>query len=560
MFIAIVAPIGAIAQDDPNADRNDGRVILRQRVPLDYEKHLEDLAPALAAAGEVPVAVEKGDTVSAIIADNFGVGISNAPQAYEVFERHILSQNSLAEPTGLKALTKILVPRMPRIGLRKPNPDNPFNNFPKFALDSGIGSADSDRAGTLAVEADQRPGSQSAIIYREEDQANAALALQADADLSVESARIEISFEGSGGNASEEAISATETEIVGRALAAPAKQRPVLIVLDDSWPGDAEFARSRDFFRDALSRIRARFKFRDQDFSTKLLGAAAVSWVTIRPSEMRHSQKIAAALAPYRALEPAEGRVEVVYLPMFVREQGAAEIIEALVTADQVIDARQGQFDDWVPNSAVAKARIIAKDISNKLTKRANFDARSSDVAVVQAVLAFCDYYSRTLPNSCFVNMSWTTPDLWFSARLPSSNYGVFVAAAGNEGGAVSTLYTLKRQFAVRSSVPPGDVLAVMNVDTAGQPTCNSTVFGNVTPNLFAYAYSGAVDEAICGTSFAAPRVAWLLAAREAMRPRAPDTLAWRSAIWSEVTGSIDNTAQGYNRYRLRIPKLFQPQ
>lgn len=538
-------------------------VIIRQNIPIDYENQQDGrLARSLSTAADVGIVVRQGDTLSGIISDRYRVGMSNAPQAYKVFEGYILAQNALRSPLELKADSRIFVPQVPRIALKYFNPEKPLFQLPKFAISSQLfprSQALNPDGPLLRLEEAFRAGAQEAVVYRGEDRKRAEEVLAADPTATVESAPITISFQAAAAASSNgDLLSPADAQIVRKALSDVPKQRPVLLVLDDSWPTDESFRKSRDFFEEALAKVRTKYKFRDAEFSARLRSAVGATWTSTKPIGQRHSQSIEASLASLRALEPEEGRVRVIYLPLFAREFGAIEIFDSLIVANQVIDVRKGQFDDWIPDSTVKSARALASKVTTRIASLRDFDAKSSDVAIVQAVLAFCDYYSRATLSSCSVSMSWTTPDFWFPVRVPASNYGLFVAAAGNEGGGANTLYTLKRQLAARSATPPGDILAVMNVDARGEPTCESTTFGMSMSGIFGVSFSGFVDEATCGTSFAAPRVAWLLSAREAMRPAPQDTLKWRNSLWKEITTSVDESASGYNRYRLQINNIFK--
>jgi hypothetical protein len=145
--------------------------------------------------------------------------------------------------------------------------------------------------------------------------------------------------------------------------------------------------------------------------------------------------------------------------------------------------------------------------------------------------------------------MSWTTPDQWFQPNVPEGFYGLFVAAAGNIP-ALNIYSDPRQQFAARSK-SPGDVLAVMNTDENGSPVCDSSVFGNDLTDVFGVAFPGYLGPAPtdCGTSFSAPRVAWLIAAREAVKDPPAAPADWQTALRRELLDHRTNGA-GYARAR----------
>lgn len=115
--------------------------------------------------------------------------------------------------------------------------------------------------------------------------------------------------------------------------------------------------------------------------------------------------------------------------------------------------------------------------------------------------------------------------------------------------------------LAYRAKAAPGDVLAVMNTDGNGQELCKSSRLPLTGTNPFyGLAYDGTfAGGSECGTSFSAPRVAWLLALRQAYN--APIGKAgWPDWYASFRTGvlSLQSPSQTTSRrYWLPVGKLF---
>jgi hypothetical protein len=115
-------------------------VIIRQDFSLNYQSDVSGLAAQIETGRERTVAVKPGDTLSKIISREFGVGISNAPDAYEMLKRQIVETNALPGPNDLKAHEPIQIPDALRKALENPNPNKWLNRIPKVVIDSRISS------------------------------------------------------------------------------------------------------------------------------------------------------------------------------------------------------------------------------------------------------------------------------------------------------------------------------------------------------------------------------------------------------------------------------------
>src|SRR5690606_36879305 len=122
--------------------------------------------------------------------------------------------------------------------------------------------------------------------------------------------------------------------------------------------------------------------------------------------------------------------------------------------------------------------------------------------------------------------------------------YGLLIAAVGNEGDSVgTTVYDLGRQYANRSQVEQ-DVLAVMDITEEGAPRCCNNKCSSIVSideEFFTIAMSGLTSTGRWGTSFASPRVAWLLAQRESKYPVPESGLNWKKNWYISTRRSIKN-------------------
>ena len=121
-----------------------------------------------------------------------------------------------------------------------------------------------------------------------------------------------------------------------------------------------------------------------------------------------------------------------------------------------------------------------------------------------------------------FLNESWTVVPDTVELGSPGLSSGIVVAAAGNTPGKEVNSDTGKIDFA-RNATPANDVLAALDTKPGlNQPFCDSSQLNRDTLSMtMAAAYDGeAVDGGLCGTSFSAPRIAWLLALGKQPEPR----------------------------------------
>jgi hypothetical protein len=80
-------------------------------------------------------------------------------------------------------------------------------------------------------------------------------------------------------------------------------------------------------------------------------------------------------------------------------------------------------------------------------------------------------------------------------------------------------------------------VIAVMNMDASGSLQCDSSVVGGSFSSTRAVGFDGRIPDD-CGTSFAAPRVAWLIAAGESLRKSEISESLWAQHVSDTVRAS----------------------
>jgi hypothetical protein len=521
-----------------------------------------------------------GGSLSQLIADEYGFGRTNAPAAYDVVEARIRALNNIDDPTKIPANRPLLIPDIPPMALQRPNRRNSANDIPKLSeiglkQETITGSAYDAALGAFTkrprISAATRPAAKFVEQYRWVPLTQArGLVMQTTeiAPVTTANVRWTVKFGNEGvatGDVSP--FSVAESDRLKTLLSAAKKQMPILIILDDSWPSDEEFRRSRDFFLSALPTVRNtnKWKLGAPRFSAAFKAAKGTSYPKVRGSFEPlplHSHDIVRSLSPLKALEPADGRVQVIFVPMFRAQTYADELLTELVHFDQLVHAPGSRLVDGVATDQIALKRKFAEDIVKSISDKIQDDLLFSDQSLIEAVLWFGAVYSRESRRPVFFSFSWITKEEDLHVEMPQALYGVPVVAAGNEGAvdwhagscettSSHTAYKFRRQLVIRSKWP-ADVVGVMNVAPDGGPDCDSSLL-EVSPGIGALAYSGRVSGKTCGTSFAAPRVAWFLAAREALRPQlqSPDDVTnWQIALRDEIASMRTQTACAFNKIR----------
>lgn len=542
----------AVAQQVADADdlvlvrrTIDARYDLDRQVaipPIDISRPALPLETALGSEVSRSVQVQSGDSVEGIVLREYGFGKSNSVDAYASIERKIVRLNKLRSPHQIRAGEPLHIPALPPLAATQPNPANPYNALPKISTYAPLSAATSGLLDVSSLSFLKPPTITSlnrrgaptvaeymwvprAQVARERDLAGAASeAIQVHAETVMATFDSEI-----GARGSTSFLDPNEREKLKNVIAATPLQAPVLIILDDGWPSEVAFRNSIAWLNEAFGQIRRHFKY-PVGQQTQALGPKAR---TTFPVPAFHARTIDRALQPLTKLQ-GDGveRVRVVYLPLTVAQEHAAAVLSDLVTlrlVDDWVGDRRG--DDPPALGEVQRLRRIADDVIGRLPKDTGVRVVKTDKAVIEAVMLLADLYARATGDPYVVNLSWTTPKLQNRYADMRFNLGLVVAAAGNASAldcskcgplhaysdsckCADNVAAAERWFAVRA-VDGEDVIAVMNAARDGTLQCRSSlVASQISRTLAAVSLDGTVDASTCGTSFSAPRVAWLAALR----------------------------------------------
>jgi hypothetical protein len=519
------SPASGAAASEPSADR----AMVRIDVDAAYDDSAEsvsEIANLLSALPPLQVKVERGDNLSKIVLANYGFGPDNLPRTYAVVAAEIRRLNGLRTDAELRP-GLCTIPLLPRRAL-------PQSRAPHTVL------ADLPRISTFEVDAAESPAERSAIrpslfsrfrsFIQSKRRGSKTALLRVSVPLSslrsllsrlgskvtVENTPMLAHLASSGAETDtlRRVLDARETRRIQQLLSEPPKRRVMLAILDSGWPSPEALVESFSEIQRLLRQASTRLK----------LDQPTVSGKAYVPPANAHCQSIEKALREFRNTD-AQRSIIPVYVPM-TRDQSAAPLIEEILFI-HFVNLTMGSSAglDPPPRRDRDQARANAKAIVARLPERVSNSLIRTDKAILDALFTL----ARLNNIAYVVNTSWTVPDQQLEVTFPNLRRGVLVAAAGNDGKNVHKDPVV--DFPARS-INHLDTLAVINAEKGRDALlCDSSYVEMSSPSvrdqLNAVAFDGRVSEGTCGTSFAAPRVAWLIAVYEAVQRHEVPSEAW---------------------------------
>ena len=353
-----------------------------------------------------------------------------------------------------------------------------------------------------------------------------------------------------------EPFSKEELALVANKLSsAPDGNRSLVVVLDDAWPDQAAFVRSRDFITQKVAWLSSRDQLNLGLPCGDMQASSHPS--TTFPSEYFHARDISESLSPLVAVDSK--RVNVIYIPITRSPSGADKLLELIVQFDmtsKLLAASRPSVPLVDPCSMLNKSQRLAARTKVKQLP-AEFTGRSAktDAGILQSVLTFLQVYSERTETPVFITTSWTAPSLTYSIDFSSVGKVIVVAATGNKSGL--DVNHFKIDFSRRAQ-DQSNILAVMNMRRDGTLDPTSSLVGMQRPqHQFAVGFDGYLRPGVSGTSFSTPRVAWLLAAREVTKPAAEQQSTWAVDLKDFLRSIRPKNAAGAAQFRLQIDCLF---
>lgn len=288
-----------------------------------------------------------------------------------------------------------------------------------------------------------------------------------------------------------------------RAAIKNASRDVTLFVLDSGWPDEASWRSSLTELDALVSEARTAHKFGNGP-SLKAAGGF------IGPDAKSHCLDVQESLAPFTGLSP---RVRIVYVPL-IRAQGAERLLRELIVVGLAIDLLGSNTAESQAVKALKEAEAQADQHLNTISTGVTNTRLTANVALLRGLFLVAERRATRTNGRYFVNASWTTKEKRFLGHPVWPSAGFVVAAAGNEDA--PNIFKAGVSFAgLTHNTRTG--VAVLNLDDGGAALCHSSLVPPVPGDLGAVGYDGRITND-CGTSFAAPRVSWILAAWDSLR------------------------------------------
>jgi hypothetical protein len=328
-------------------------------------------------------------------------------------------------------------------------------------------------------------------------------------------------------------LSGPERELILDLLANTPRRQVYLFVLDSGWPTAKEYDFSRRETLKMFDSVRQAWKL-----PAKKRGTGLPPFTD--PSN-KHCQEVMTALSAFQNLDLTTHRVPIIYFPVTL-EQDSKPVLQELLELAYVKDKMgPGIGDSPPPRDVLRDALGYAQDVLKTLPKDACVPKTNgvcsrqvhTNKAILEALWILGDAITETSSARpvYFINESWTVANDSLNPRVPGRPHGIAVVAAGNNGTTVNS-DSDGVDFA-RQCFPARVVLAVLYVTAGKGLQCKSSKVKEektVLANTMATAFDGSIPDN-CGTSFASPRVAWLLALAEAYRTYEIDRTQWASDV-----------------------------
>lgn len=477
--------------------------------------------------------VKPGDTLQGIIESQFGLDPKKDTPDYTKLIGVIRRRNGLSEEAEIKPGQTLVMPDLPPQQRRAEGKGFEFQipkvSFGPSRLDVLKGHAYDPAAGASALRrviADL--GDKSAPLVRQTRWVPASR-VREDRSVLVIAQPIAIRFHAAANdtNSGPDDISHDIADLTQYAKAHPAVHDSVVYVLDDSWPDSASFADSARFLQQADAKIRETFYLGDGVWPARLtLPGAATDFPWSGSGNTSHAAEIETALAPFVPISPA---VKVVYIPLFTAQRGASELLGEIIFVSLL--ARYKQDYLWAPLSPSAMQVLVSKaakdrdEILDSLPVHQSRQPAQTDEAVVTGLLKFAQLYAIATGQPFFLNTSWVVNEYEFEFGPPANLLGATVAAVGDDPNV--DIFEKNVLLASHARPHPGDVIAAMNNHPDGtRDNCTSYWTPPTNGPVYGLTYDGFIGKSLCGTSFSAPRIAWMLALRESRRAAITDRKA----------------------------------
>lgn len=553
VFILLTHTINAIAVAD-----DDEMIVIVRTVKTNYQ-HNDFNAAAFEKVidNSVPqeIVIKPNQSISAAVKEHLRLWESASPRVYKKVLDYIANRNSgFADINMVRSGDTVLIPDIPRMA----EVAKKEANFKKLETSTRVSSNATWSQNSMAYTSQPEVNDFNTGLGQTETQIRIVplkVAKQSNVivgDLSYEkvhgssqyaiaSLSMELTMSGQNAQVVNSLMTQKESDALSKLLKTSRipNTKPLLVILDGAWPDNVEFKKTAGFTLEASDLIRSKFGLpassSAEALDQNLLREAANSRTNFcrnssdceYPNLRHHSGLIKESLKQFVLLDKKPPLVDVIYLPTGTFQDYSINVLREMVristianTVDQPIirNPRPANYRSLQPyqganeeaiSTVFSSAGINIEPPTFEINNPEKVLTIKTNKGVLDGVMNFFWFYSIASERPVFVSLSWTTPKSSYPYLFRDDGPTVWLAAVGNTASHNITNNPI--DFASRESF-----IAVQNTSDAGCPT--STFTNSQELNVHGLIFNGAVAHKICGTSFSTPRVAWLLAAREAIK------------------------------------------
>jgi len=329
-----------------------------------------------------------------------------------------------------------------------------------------------------------------------------------------------------------------ERTATGDMLKASMRQPTFVFIFDTGWPSSADQQSS-------INQLNSIMDFVWQDAFSKAGSALSRSVPLFVAPSQKHCVEIAQALEPFRSID-GDKAVKVIFVPMS-QEQGSRGTLIELIQLGMLVQYMQGGRDLLQPvgDEEIQKALDDATRVVDSLPATWPSDTVDSNTGLVGFPLRVFNYYCGKFHTRFFVNQSWTVRHENFPLYVPTPLFGRLVTAAGNDAN-TDVLKPPYVDFVSRSATC-AETVGVLNVSRDKGLSPNSSRANDaVVEDSQIVGFDGYLDSTETATSFAAPRVSWILAAMESTQVQDDDAILWSKNFKQRLLSSRVRVAGSY--------------
>jgi hypothetical protein len=518
----------------------------------DSSASLESIARLISALPPRKEILNSGESASAFILRMYRVSSydstssSYLPKTYALLLKAILELNHVLAPEDLKT-GQILVPNIPRKALAYPGPHNTYNKVPGVSTSQSEYGAKGAYVGPIQESNFGRPATQTQIlevplppeqarkILQDRKILDSSSVLNFPMTVSLKATTARLLAEQS--QIDHSVLNQSDRDKIHKLIVNNSKRDARVFILDTGWP-------TPDIYSDSRAQLKSLISFLWQNSlsleTPRLLPDAPFH----EPSNI-HCDVIRRATREFEQLDSGH-RVHSIYIPL-TREQDSGPILTLLLETSFLLEFKKQHPESPLPTDIVRNSERNAKRIVREvLVDKWVGDSVTTDKAIIDATLRVGSALADTTKTAFVINESWTVPQEQYFVYYPPPR-GIVVAATGNTGQNISTAGI---DFAERSSTSI-DTLAVMNFQLPDGPICcSSKIDERDIGSTLAVGFDGEVmgkdcAASLCGTSFAAPRVAWTIAAGEVIRSSEFESARWNIELRNRIFSARKNSQTG---------------